>query len=115
MLDRLVEILKNLCEKWQCEFLEANGEPDHCHLLFRYYPQMQLSKFIANVKSVSSRRLRSEFPEVVNSKYWRNVLWNESYAIDAVGTVKLEVLQRYVQEQSTELLDKVTEAHGVEF
>jgi putative transposase len=115
MIERLTEVLKDLCEQWQCEFVEGNGEPNHYHLLFRYFPQIQLSKFIANVKSVSSRRLRSEFPEIVNSVYWKNVLWNESYSIDAVGTVKLEVLIKYVQDQPVELLKKVTERAGAEF
>lgn len=115
MIERLTEILKDLCEQWQCEFIEGNGEPNHYHLLFRYFPQIQLSKFIANVKSVSSRRLRSEFPEIVNSVYWKNVLWNESYSIDAVGTVKLEVLIKYVQDQPVELLRKVTERTKAEF
>ncbi len=115
MIERLTEILKDLCEQWQCEFIEGDGEPNHYHLLFRYFPQIQLSKFIANVKSVSSRRLRSEFPEIVNSVYWKNVLWNESYSIDAVGTVKLEVLIKYVQDQPVELLRKVTERTGAEF
>jgi putative transposase len=115
MVDRLTEILRDLCDQWQCEFIEGNGEPNHYHLLFRYFPQIQLSKFIANIKSVSSRRLRSEFPEIVNSVYWKNVLWNESYSIDAVGTVKLEVLIKYVQDQPTDLLKKVTERVGAEF
>ncbi len=115
MLKRLIEILKDLCEKWQCEFIEANGEPDHVHLLFRYFPQIELSKFIGNVKSVSSRRLRSEFPEIVEPRYWKKVLWNESYAIDAVTNVKLETLIKYVQTQPTETLREVTERFGYEF
>jgi putative transposase len=115
MIDRLGEITKNLCEQWQCEFIEGGGEPNHYHLLFRYFPQIQLSKFIGNVKSVSSRRIRSEFPEIVDSIYWEKVLWNESYSIDAVGSVKLDVLLKYVQAQPTELLDLVTARHGSKF
>ena len=115
MIERLTEISKDLCEKWQCEFIEGNGEPNHYHLLFRYFPQIQLSKFIGNVKSVSSRRIRSEFPDIVKSVYWGGALWNESYSIDAVGSVKLDMLLKYVQTQPTELLDKVTALHKAEF
>jgi putative transposase len=115
MLDRLTEIMKDLCEKWQCEFIEGNGEPNHYHLLFRYFPQMQLSKFIGNVKSISSRRIRSEFPDIVDSKYWKAVLWNEGYSIDAVGSVKLDVLKKYVQSQPTDLLGIVTKRYGKDF
>ena len=74
MLQRLTDIVADLCEKWDCKLIEANGEADHFHILFQYYPQMELPKFIGNLKSVSSRRLRSEFSEQVNKFYWRSVL-----------------------------------------
>ena len=115
MLDRLTEVIKDLCEKWQCEFIEGNREPNHYHLLFRYFPQMQLSKFIGNIKSISSRRIRQEFPDIVESKYWNNVLWNEGYSIDTVGPVKLDVLKQYVESQPTKLLEEVTERYGYDF
>ena len=115
MLERLGVILKDLCEKWQCEFIEGNGEPNHYHLLFRYFPQMKLSDFIGNVKSVSSRRIRSEFPEIVDSVYWNKVLWNEGYSLDGVGSVNLDILKGYVKSQPTELLDRITARHKSEF
>jgi len=63
MLARLKEIFYDLCEKWSCKLIEFNGEEDRIHLLFQYYSQMDLSKFVNNIKSVASRRLRSEFPQ----------------------------------------------------
>lgn len=118
MLERLKAIMKELCEKWQCEYPEGNGEPDHFHLVFRYYPQLQLSKFIDNIKSVSSRRLNQEYDEYLRRVYQptiniktgkeSRVFWNESYAINSVGGAKLDVLIKYVQTQSRELVDQVT-------
>jgi putative transposase len=67
ILKRLQEILFDLCQKWDCKLIEFNGEEDHIHLLFQYYPQMDLPKFVNNIKSISSRRIRSEFAEHVNS------------------------------------------------
>ena len=61
MLERLRQVIQDLCDKWQCECIEVDGEPEHLHLLFRYAPQLQLSKFIGNLKSVSSRRMKQEF------------------------------------------------------
>lgn len=117
-MERLKTIMKELCEKWQCEYTEGNGEPDHFHLLFRYYPQLQLSKLIDNVKSVSSRKLNSEYdehlrkvyPPTINPKTGKEsrVFWNESYAINSVGGAKLDVLIKYVQSQPRELLEMVT-------
>lgn len=106
MLERLVQIVGDLCTKWQCELIECNGEPDHLHILFRYAPQMQLSKFIDNLKSVSSRRVRSEFEADLRKVYWNwdKGFWNDSYSIDSCGNAPLPVLIRYVENQNKLLL-----------
>jgi putative transposase len=109
MLIRLEQIMRDLCEKWQCECLEFNGEPEHVHLVFRYYPQMQLSKFVDNVKSVSSRRIRQEFEPELRKIYWdwSKGFWNQSYSIDSCGDAPLSVLIKYVQEQKGCVSDSV--------
>jgi putative transposase len=80
--------------------IEVNGEEDHIHLLFQYYPQMDLSKFVNNIKSVTSRRIRSEFAEHVHRIYWKDVLWNESYFIASCGGVTVSVLRQYIEQQN---------------
>ena len=47
ILKRMKEVIKDFCQKWNCEYIEFNGEAAHIHLLFRYDPQMDLSKFVA--------------------------------------------------------------------
>ena len=42
MIDRLKEVVIDLCCKWDCKAIEFNGEDNHIHLLFQYYPQMEL-------------------------------------------------------------------------
>lgn len=101
MLQRLGEIMADLCQKWDCKLVEFNGEANHIHLLFQYLPQMELPKFIGNLKSVTSRRIRSEFPAEVDKVYWKNVLWNESYFIASCGGVTVSILRKYIEEQET--------------
>lgn len=95
-----------LCQKWQCECIEANGEEDHLHLLFRYAPQLHLSKFIGNFKSVSSRKVRQNFDVELRKFYWdwTKGFWSDGYAIDSVGFAPLEVLKKYVQDQGKDRL-----------
>ena len=101
MLKRLGEIVESLCEKWDCKLIEFNGEPDHVHLLFQYYPQLDLSKFVTNLKSISSRRLRSQFSEIVNKTYYKKpVFWSESYLIASCGGVSVSVLRKYIENQA---------------
>lgn len=99
VLSRMIEIVHATCVKWNCEVIEVNGEGDHIHLLFGYYPQVQLSKFINNLKTVTSRLIRKEFGEQVNSYYRNTAFWNESYFIASCGGVTVEKLKAYVQSQ----------------
>ncbi len=101
MIIRLGDVISDLCQKWDCKVIEFNGEDNHIHLLFQYYPQMQLPKFIGNIKSVTSRKLRQEFPEQVNKFYWKKVFWNESYFIASCGGVTISVLKKYIENQDT--------------
>jgi putative transposase len=101
MLQRLHEVMYDLCQKWGCKLIEFNGEADHIHLLFQYYPQIDLSKLVNNIKSVSSRRMRSEFADYISKIYRKNVLWNESYFIASCGGVTVSVLCQYIEKQGT--------------
>jgi len=56
MIERLKNVINDLCSKWDCKMIEFNGENNHIHLLFQYYPQLELPKFVGNIKSVTSRR-----------------------------------------------------------
>lgn len=102
MLTRMSEIVSNTVQKWGCEVIEFNGEADHVHLLFSYYPQMQLSKLVNSIKTVSSRLIRKEFEFELPKIYGRrHVFWNESYFIASCGGVTVDVLKRYVQSQDS--------------
>jgi putative transposase len=100
MLVRLEQIVRNLLEKWQCKCIEFNGEKDHIHLLFQYTPQVQLSKLVNNLKTVSSRYLKKEFQERFEKYYWKDALWSGSYYISSCGGVTIETLRKYVSEQN---------------
>jgi len=100
-LDFLANTISDLCQKWDCKLIEVNGESDRIHILFQYYPQLALPKFIANLKSVSSRKLRSEFTEKINRFYRKSVLCNESYFIASCEGVSVSTLKRYIEQQGS--------------
>jgi putative transposase len=99
ILSRLNEIFKDTLEKWDSQLVELNGEPDHVHLLISYPPQTQLSKLIANLKTVSSRLIRKEFSTQVNKFYYKPVFWTGAYFVASCGGVTVEQLKRYVENQ----------------
>ncbi|MGD1805318.1 IS200/IS605 family transposase [Dapis sp. BLCC M126] len=101
MLVRLNEILEELLVKWECKLIEFNGEEDHVNILFQYHPNVMLSKLVNNIKTVTSRRLRKEFAEQINTIYWKDVLWNGSYFIASCGGVTISTLKKYIENQKT--------------
>jgi putative transposase len=101
LLARLNEIFAATCNKWECELLEFNGEVDHVHLLIRYHPQVELSKFIANLKTVSSRLIRKDFTAYLANYYRKPVFWTGSYFVASCGGVTVEQLKLYVEQQSS--------------
>ncbi|WP_042892175.1 IS200/IS605 family transposase [Anaplasma marginale] len=102
MIKRLHEIFEELLDKWECKIVEFNGELDHVHLLFQYHPEIQLSKLVNSLKSVSSRKLRQEFlPELEQIYYKKKVVWNSSYFLASCGGVTISTLRKYIDSQDT--------------
>jgi putative transposase len=99
--ERLATIFVETCSKWETTLVEFNGEDDHVHLLVRYHPQVELSKFIANLKTVSSRLIRKEFGDCLNQVYRKPVFWTGSYFVASCGGVTVEQLKKYVEQQAT--------------
>ena len=101
MLARLNVVMEELLEKWDCKLVEFNGEDDHVHLLFQYHPDVELSKLVNNLKSVSSRKLRQEFSEHLESFYWKDVFWSGSYFVASCGGVTVSTLRKYIEAQES--------------
>ena len=100
VLKRLEEIFWQTLLKWDCNLVQFNGEEDHVHLLIDYKPDIQISKLIANLKTVSSRLIRKEFP-YLSSKYFYNkpYFWTGAYFVASCGGVTVEQLKKYVENQ----------------
>ncbi|WP_043933497.1 IS200/IS605 family transposase [Bacillus sp. EB01] len=99
MMERLKEITLELFEKWDCELIEMNGEPDHIHILFDAPPQVQLSKIINSFKTVTSRLIRKQFGEHLRHYYWKPYFWSRSYMVISTGGATIEIIQKYIEEQ----------------
>ena len=99
-LERLKVIFQETLTKRDCQLLDFNGESDHCHLLIEFKPDVQLSKLIANLKTVSSRLIRKEYPKLTQQYFYgKPYFWTGSYFISSCGGVTVEKLKDYVENQ----------------
>ncbi|PRR11308.1 IS200/IS605 family transposase [Borreliella burgdorferi] len=57
----LYQIILNIYYSWKITLNEFNHDKDHIHLLLEFTPKIQSSKFINNLKTVSSRLIKKIF------------------------------------------------------
>jgi putative transposase len=101
ILNRLQEISKNICEKWDVNLIEFGGEADHINLLLEMHPALMPSKFINNLKTVTSRLIRKEFSQHLRTYYWKRVLWTRAYCLLTTGGAPIETIKKYIQSQES--------------
>ena len=96
----LKEVNQSIAEKFEINIVEQETDKDHIHILFTSKPQIQVSKFINSLKSVSARLIFKKYPEI-KTKLWKDHFWSPSYFLASVGEVKLADVKRYVENQGS--------------
>ncbi|MFE7034494.1 IS200/IS605 family transposase [Streptomyces sp. NPDC057621] len=99
MLRRCEEIMRQVCDKFEVELREFNGEADHVHLLVHYPSKLALSKLVNSLKGVSSRYLRAEYTGRVNRTGMGSVFWSRSYFAASCGGAPLSIIRQYIEDQ----------------
>lgn len=96
---RLKAINADVAKAFGVKIVEQETAIDHIHMLFSGKPQIQLSRFVNSLKSVSARLIFREFPEI-KKNLWKGHFWSPSYFLASTGQVILEDLKRYVEAQN---------------
>lgn len=100
---KLVDFLKtkihNISETYEVEVLNIECDKDHFHMIFTSKPTLDIPKYINTIKTITSREIRKEFPEV-KLLLWEDTFWSRSYFLATTGQVTLDVLKKYVESQN---------------
>jgi len=100
--DKIIDFLKQkiheISETHEVEILAIETDQDHVHILFKAKPTLNIPKYINALKTITSREIRRNFPEV-KERLWRNAFWSPSYFLATSGQVTLDVLKAYVESQ----------------
>ena len=99
-INYLRDVFSKVCKDFDAELSEIEGVADHVHLLVNYPPKICISKLVNSLKGVSSRKLKQKFSEL-KEYYWKNALWSPSYFAGSCGGAPLEVIKKYIENQST--------------
>ena len=101
-LELMNEVFIDVCNKFDAQLVEFDGEKDHVHLLVLYPPRVAISTLVNSLKGVSSRMLRKNF-DIFKKSYWGDsvALWSRSYFAASVGGAPIEILRQYIEQQKT--------------
>ncbi|SNT69244.1 IS200/IS605 family transposase [Psychrobacter sp. LV10R520-6] len=98
-LDELSLILNQVCQDFNAQLVEFNGEEDHVHLLVNYPPKVSISSLVNSLKGVSSRMIRKKNYVSINQELWGSALWSPSYFASSCGGASIEVIRQYIDQQ----------------
>lgn len=101
VIDFMKPIFEKVCNDFEAELIECDGESDHIHLLVNYPPKVSVSKLVNSLKGVSSRKVRQQRFKSVDSKLWGKSLWSPSYFAGSCGGASLDVVKKYIEQQET--------------
>ncbi len=99
MLERLQEIMNATCQKRGCKLESFDGDESHVYLLIDFSPEIQLSKLVNTLKTVSSRLIRKEFKACIDN-VCRDAFWHGTYYIASCHGMTVEQLKNYVEQPS---------------
>ena len=93
---RLKELLIEISSAIDCQIETMEVMPDHVHLLIDCNPKLGIYNIINKIKGYSSKTLRKEFPSL---KSRIPTLWTRSKFISSVGSVSLDIVKQYIENQ----------------
>jgi putative transposase len=93
---RLKEIVREQCAALRQDLLAVEVLPDHVHVLVGCDPQFGIHRLVKQIKGVSSRLLRQEYPAL---KRRLPSLWTNSYYVATTGGAPLAHVKQYVESQ----------------
>lgn len=95
---RFKEIVLSMQNEQNFKVLEMEVMPDHVHLLLDVDPTIGINVVVSRIKGKTAHILTREFPEI-NRRV--PTLWTRSKFIATVGSVSLDVVKKYIEDQKS--------------
>jgi putative transposase len=94
IVDFLKQKVKEISSTFDVEIINQECDKDHIHIIFKAKPTLNIPKYLNALKTITSREIKRNFPEV-----GKNAFWSPSYFITTTGQVTLDQLKKYVDSQ----------------
>jgi putative transposase len=94
--ERFKELVYEKQEEFEYGIIEMEAMEDHVHLLIEAHPNRNIKDLVGKIKGYTSSVLKKEFKTL---KSRLPTLWTRSCFISTVGSVSLEVVKTYIENQ----------------
>ena len=98
VVDFLKQKTKEISSSFEVEIINQECDKDYIHIIFKAKPTLDIPKYINAMKTITSREIRRNFPEV-KDKLWKDAFWSPSYFLTTTGQTTLDQLKKYVDNQ----------------
>ncbi|HCW55688.1 MAG TPA: IS200/IS605 family transposase [Erysipelotrichaceae bacterium] len=96
--ERFKEIVLSMQEEQNFKVLGMEVMPDHVHLLLDVDPTIGVNTLVGRIKGKTAHILCREYPEI---RRRIPTLWTRSKFIATVGSVSLDVVKKYIEDQKS--------------
>lgn len=101
--ERFKDIVLSMQKEQNFYVIEMEVMPDHVHLLLDVDPTVGINILVSRIKGRTAHILNREFPELTRKL---PTLWTRSKFIATVGSVSLDVVKQYIEDQKSNELRK---------
>lgn len=96
---RFKELCYEIAGNYDFEIIEMETMSDHIHMLISCNPRFGIMACIQYIKSITAKILYKEFPYIKQNYLWGGKFWSRSSFISTVGSVSLETVKAYIENQ----------------
>ena len=95
----LLETIKGFKERYAIEFQTVGFDKNHVHFLCKFLPKYSGGQVIRLIKSITSREIFMQAPEVKRS-LWGGEFWTDGYYIATIsGKGDKKIIESYIEKQ----------------
>ena len=98
--DKLIEIIKDIADRYNYEIIEYEVMPDHIHLFIGAKPTVAPIDIVRTIKSISAIKMFKAFPKLKQFYSKCGSLWSVGKFISTIGKVSENTIKKYIQEQT---------------
>ena len=98
----MLESMGGFRERYEIEIQQVGFDQNHVHILCRFLPKYSGGKVIRLIKSITSRNIFKEVPEVKKA-LWGGEFWTDGYYVATVsGRGDKKIIEEYIRKQGRE-------------